>query len=79
MIEAKQRGRTGRTWIVAATAVLGALALGACAKKQAAAPAPAVVLAEPMHAAPAGAAEARRYPVEVAARYSTARALLLDS
>jgi len=70
MIEAKQRGRTGRTWIVAATAVLGALALGACAKKQAAAPAPAVVLAEPMHAAPAGAAEARRYPVEVAARYS---------
>jgi len=70
MVEAKQRGRTGRTWIVAAIAALGVLALGACAKKQAAAPAPAVVLAEPVHAASAAAGEARRYPVEVAARYS---------
>jgi membrane fusion protein, multidrug efflux system len=70
MVEAKQRGRTGRAWIVAATAALGALALGACAKKEAPAPAPAVVLAEPVHAASAGAAEGRRYPVEVAARYS---------
>jgi multidrug efflux system membrane fusion protein len=70
MVEAKQRGRAGRSWIVAVTAALGALALGACAKKQAAAPAPAVVLAEPVHAASAGAGEARRYPVEVAARYS---------
>src|SRR5579864_8985062 len=70
MVEAKQRGGTWRNWIVAVTAVLGALVLGACAKKQAAAAAPAVVLAEPVHAASAGAAEARRYPVEVAARYS---------
>jgi multidrug efflux system membrane fusion protein len=71
MIEAKQRGRrAGRTWIVAATAVLGALGLGACAKKLAAAPAPAVVLAEPARAVSAGTDEARPYPVEVAARYS---------
>ena len=70
MVEAKQRGRTGRAWIVAVTAALGALALGACAKKQAPVPAPAAVLAEPVHAASAGAAEGRRYPVEVAARYS---------
>src|ERR1700730_6731855 len=71
MIEAKQRGRrAGRTWIVAATAVLGALALGACVKKQAAGPAPAVVLAEPARAVSAGTDEARPYPVEVAARYS---------
>ena len=70
MIEAKQRGRTGRTWIVAVTAALSALALGACAKKQAAAPAPAVVLAEPARAVSAGTDEARPYPVEVAARYS---------
>jgi len=70
MIEAKQRGRTGRTWIVAVTAALSALALGACAKKQAAAPAPAVVLAEPARSASAGTDEARPYPVEVAARYS---------
>jgi membrane fusion protein, multidrug efflux system len=70
MVEAKQRGRTGRTWIIAVTAALAALALGACAKKQAPAPAPAVVLAEPVHAASAGATAARSYPVEVAARYS---------
>jgi len=70
MVEAKQQGRTGRTWIVAVTAALAALALGACAKKQAPAPAPAVVLAEPVHSDSAGAAEGRRYPAEVAARYS---------
>jgi len=71
MVEAKQRGRAGRSGIVAATAVLGALALGACAKKEPVAPAPAVVLAEPVHAALAEAAEARRYPVEVVARHSS--------
>src|ERR1700732_2365347 len=71
MIEAKQRGRrAGRTWTVAATAVLAALALGGCAKKQAAAPAPAVVLAEPARAVSAGTDQARPYPIEVAARYS---------
>ena len=68
MVEAKQRGRAGRAWVVATT--LGALALGACAKREPAAPPPAVVLAEPVHATSAEAAEARRYPVEVAARYS---------
>ncbi len=70
MVEAKQRGRMARSWIVAATAVLGALALVACAKKEAPAPAPAVVLAEPVRATLGEATEARRFPVEVAARYS---------
>ncbi|MBV8210384.1 MAG: efflux RND transporter periplasmic adaptor subunit [Burkholderiaceae bacterium] len=70
MVEAKQRGRAGRTLAIAATAALAALALGACAKKQAAVAPPAVVLAEPVHATSAEDGEARRYPVEVAARYS---------
>lgn len=68
MIETMERGGTGRAWVVAAA--LGALGLVACAKKEAAAPPPAVVLAEPVRATSGGAAEARRYPVEVAARYS---------
>ena len=40
MIEAMQQGAKGRIWAVAA-AVLGALALGACAKREAAASPPA--------------------------------------
>lgn len=70
MMRGTKRPVWGRIAIAAATAALGALALGACAKREPAAPPPAVVLAEPVHAVSAGAAEARRYPAEVAARYS---------
>jgi RND family efflux transporter MFP subunit len=61
------------TWrrVGVAAAAATALALGACAKREAASPAPAEVLAEPVRSVWNGADQARPYATEVASRYST--------
>jgi RND family efflux transporter MFP subunit len=66
-------GRKQSIWrrVGIAAAAATALALGACAKQEAASPPPAVVLAEPVRAVWSGADQARPYPVEVTSRYST--------